>query len=122
MLFSIFISCAGIGLAYLIYILNIKIIPVERMPRLHSLLLNKYYIDEFYEKVFVQPFLWVCRTAFKIDANVVDDLVNGAARVVAFFSEALRPLQTGLVQNYILVQIIGTIILILTLGKIWFQF
>ncbi len=125
MILSTVISLAGIGLAYLIYILNVNVLPagmLSRLNGLHQLLLNKYYIDEIYDAFLVQPFLGLCRISYKIDLGVVDDLVNGVARFVAALSEFLRPMQTGLVQNYLLVQIVGLIILILTLGKLCFRY
>ncbi len=116
---SIAVCLAGIGLAYLFYILNNKILPLgvrAKFVWLQQLLLNKYYIDEVYDGIFVKPCIKLCNFLFKFDVVVVDGLVNGAASLVRVFSQILRRMQTGLVQNYLLVQILGVIIFVLTLS------
>ena len=115
---STIVSLAGIGLAYSFYVLNNKILPVSLRSRFSSayqLVLNKYYFDQIYERIFIQPCLKACHFLFKFDAEVVDGVVNGVGRMVQFFSQTLRRLQTGLVQNYMLVQIFGVIVFILIL-------
>ena len=123
---SIAVSLAGIGLAYLFYVLNNKIVPSgirAQFAWLHQLLLNKYYIDEIYDAVFVRPCMRFCDFLFKFDAVVVDGLVNGAGAAVRAVSQVLRWVQTGLVQNYLLVQVLGVILFVLTLlGKLCFRF
>jgi len=120
------VSLAGIGLAYLFYVLNNKIVPSgirAQFAWLHQLLLNKYYIDEIYDAVFVRPCMRFCDFLFKFDAVVVDGLVNGAGAAVRAVSQVLRWVQTGLVQNYLLVQVLGVILFVLTLlGKLCFRF
>lgn len=126
MALSTLVAFAGIGLAYVIYIKENKILPAavrSQFTPLYKLLLNKYYIDEIYDVVFVKPSLAICRLLFRFDGSVIDGLVNGAAKVVQWFSGLLRPLQTGLVQNYLLVQVVGLIIIAFALLRgIWFRF
>ncbi len=123
---STIISLTGIGLAYVFYILNNKILPSgfrAAFTPLYHLLLNKYYIDEIYDVVFVKPCFKICDLFFKFDASIIDGIVNGAGRFVQWVSGILRPIQTGLVQNYLLVQMIGVLIFIVTLlGKLCFRF
>ncbi len=124
--FSTLISLLGIGLAYLFYIKDNKILPAAvraKFSFLYNLLSNKYYIDEIYDVVFVQPCLRLCRFCFKFDGSIVDEMVNGTARLVGWLSRTLRPIQTGLVQNYLLIQVLGVIIFIIVLLRnICFQF
>jgi len=118
MLLSALISLAGIGLAYVLYIRQNKILPegLRRMfTPLYKLLLNKYYIDEIYEAVIVKPCLAVCRWLSGFDCFVIDGLVNAAARFFQFLSLAVRPVQTGLIQNYVLIQVMGVVVLIVVL-------
>jgi NADH-quinone oxidoreductase subunit L len=65
-------------------------------------LLNKYYVDEFYEAVIVQPvrrlstgLLWR-----GVDAGIIDGAVNGVGLVVRGWSAVLRRVQTGSVRAY----------------------
>ena len=118
MIFSTVISLAGIVLAYLLYIRGMKILPEPlraAFAPLYRLVSNKYYIDEIYEAIFVKPFLALCNGSFRFDASVVDGAVNGVAKVMQNFAGALRTIQSGLVQNYLLIQILGAMIILLTL-------
>ena len=105
-------------MAYLFYIVGNKILPTSvrvRFTPLYRLLLNKYYIDEIYDAAFVKPFLRLCQFSFKFDGAVIDGMVNGAGAAVQWFARVLRPIQSGLVQNYLLVQMIGIVLFILVL-------
>lgn len=118
MILSTIISLAGILLAYVVYVRGAKILPqgvrVLFSP-LYKLAANKYYIDEIYEALFIQPFLKLCRGSNQFDGSVVDGLVNKTANFVQWSAGLLRRLQTGLIQNYLLVLIIGAAILIVSL-------
>ncbi len=120
MLASTMVSLTGLGLAYLIYIRQMALPQSLLMScqGLKQLLLNKYYIDEIYEVVLVKPILRLCQGSFSFDMKIVDGLVNGVANVTQFCSGVLRRTQTGLVQNYLLVQVFGVVLLIMWLLKI----
>ncbi len=118
---SILIAVTGIGLAYVFYLCGNKILPAAfraKFTWLYRIVSNKYYIDEIYDAVFVHPCMKACQFLMRFDGRVVDGFVNGVASVVDLFSKALRLIQTGLVQNYILIQVVGVIVFILTLGRI----
>lgn len=122
---STVIALLGIGIAAVFYTGDKQALRDSirtRFSGVYQLLLNKFYIDEIYDVIFVKPTLAVCRFLFKFDALVVDGLVNGMGHLVQLFTVILRPIQTGYVQNYILIQIIGLIIFALTLGKLCTRF
>ena len=78
---SSLVAFAGIGLATFLWLKN-KQIP-ERMAQqysgLHKLLLNKYYVDEIYQAVFVDTCLMFATFCHAIwDVVVIDGIVNGA--------------------------------------------
>ena len=58
--------------------------------------LNKYYVDEFYDKSIVQPYLFATRAFAWFDTNIIDGVVNLAARIVVFLSWL-----SGLFDNYV---------------------
>ena len=122
MIFSTVISATGIALAYLIYMRGQKILPASvrsRFEWLYQLLVNKYYVDEIYEAIFVKGFEKISQASFKIDAGVVDWAVNAVAQIFQGMASILRLLQSGNVQNYLLVMIVGALILFVSLwGKI----
>jgi NADH-quinone oxidoreductase subunit L len=82
---------------------------VARNP-VHRLLLDKYYVDELYDALFVTPIyrlsLWLARV---FDPRVIDALVNGVASLVAAWARGLRRVQTGFVMNYALGILLGAV-------------
>jgi NADH-quinone oxidoreductase subunit L len=83
---------------------------VERYPRAYQVLLNKYYVDELYDALFVEPIrrgsFWLWR---QFDDRVIDGSVNGVAAIVRVGSAVLRRAQTGYVLNYVLSFIVGVV-------------
>ena len=80
-----------------------------RFRRLHRLLLNKYYVDEIYDAVIVQP---IKRLSIRllwrgVDAGLIDGTVNGVGLVVRGWSAVLRRLQTGSVRAYAMSLFLG---------------
>ena len=47
---------------------------------------NKYYVDEFYDRAVVQPYLLATRAFAWFDSNIIDGVVNLAARIIVFGS------------------------------------
>jgi NADH-quinone oxidoreductase subunit L len=47
---------------------------------------NKYYVDEFYDRAVVQPYLLATRALAWFDANIIDGVVNLAAAATVFIS------------------------------------
>jgi NADH-quinone oxidoreductase subunit L len=114
--------------------------PVERpLGPVYRILRNKYYFDEFYGKVFVKGTqrlanwlyrfddLWVIdpivdgvgkvgRRLSEIgqwfDTHIVDAAVNGIGAITGWFGSAVRVIQTGKVQNYLLVGLVTVSVLL----------
>ena len=104
----------------------------------YPVLLNKYYIDELYDALFVNRAKDAGKSLWRFDGKIVDGLVNGSARVttrsadgsnwwdrwivdgsvrfiggfIKTFSWPVRLIQTGYTQNYALVMILGVLIFI----------
>ncbi len=112
---SVLIAVVGISIAYALYIIA-PTVParfVARFPRLYQLVYNKWYVDEIYDFLFVNPckafgnFLWK-----GFDVVVVDGLVNGTAFVVKNTGGGMRYLQTGLVHNYAMTMVLGVVVIV----------
>ena len=75
---------------------------VAAISPLHKLVVNKFYVDEFYDLVIVRPFRFIAQGAYNIIDRFVIDLVfvNGAAFVTDVFGRLLRFVQNGDVQRY----------------------
>ena len=137
---SVAIAAAGIALAYLMYLGRPGMADrlADRFRGLYTLLLNKYWVDEWYNAVFVDFGKKLCRGLWSVDSRGVDGAVNGASaltvlmsRVSAAFdfrfvdglvnaiadliqggSQAFRRTQTGVIQNYLLAMAMGVFVIV----------
>jgi NADH-quinone oxidoreductase subunit L len=73
---------------------------------------NKWYVDELYEKIIVNPLNRV-GVFFRsvIENDVIDGIVNGVGRAVNYGGRQLRLLQSGQVGNYVLLMVISILII-----------
>ena len=80
---------------------------------LYQLVLNKFYVDEFFILVLVQPVLWIGRTASRfIELDALDGGSREVAKIFGGTSGLLRRLQTGYVRNYALAILLGVVLII----------
>ncbi|NOZ75975.1 MAG: NADH-quinone oxidoreductase subunit L, partial [FCB group bacterium] len=114
----------------------------QRFPILHALSYNKFYVDEIYDRFLYQPVLrladwiawldwdwydkkiidgfgrwtdWLSRWVGKADYDGLDQgLVDGLGRGFRSLGGGLQRVQTGRLQNYILLATAGVIIIILS--------
>ncbi len=110
MAISSVVGLAGIAFAWMRY--SKRAPSDEPTNALHKLLANKYYIDEIYNALIVQPIkngshfiLWQL-----VDNGIIDGIVNGVAAIIRFIGGILRRLQTGLVQAYIVSMVLGIVL------------
>ncbi len=81
---------------------------------LYQLSLNKWYVDEFYNSVIIQPGrLFSTHILWRLfDQNVIDRAVNTTADVARMVGNSIRPLQNGLTQNYALIFTLGAFLIL----------
>jgi NADH-quinone oxidoreductase subunit L len=103
----------GFVLATVIYLLRPTLADQlqQRMPRLHRLLANKFYVDEFYQKAFVARTVRIGNNLWnRVDDGLIDGwLVNGSARLVGNISARVRLWQSGYLFQYAFAMIVGLI-------------
>jgi NADH-quinone oxidoreductase subunit L len=105
-LMGVSIAAAVLGwiLAYVLYVskpyLPQKI--ASALGRFYETVLNKYYVDEIYAKLFVKPLvegstniLWQ-----GVDRKVIDDTVNNAADGARHVSDEVRHMESGNLRSY----------------------
>ncbi|MDX1453847.1 MAG: NADH-quinone oxidoreductase subunit L [Gammaproteobacteria bacterium] len=83
---------------------------VERaLKPLHSLLVNKYFADDFNQKVFAGGSTLLGKVFWKAgDETIIDGLaVNGSAHSVGALAAVLKKVQTGYLYHYAFAMIIG---------------
>ena len=116
MLLSTLVAAAGIGLATIMFLRRPAMANewAQRFAGVHKLLLNKYYVDEIYNAVIVQPIkrlstglLWR-----GVDAGFIDGTVNGVGLVVRGWSAVLRRLQTGSMRAYAMSTFLGVVVIV----------
>ncbi|MBO9464477.1 NADH-quinone oxidoreductase subunit L [Tropicibacter sp. R15_0] len=106
----------GFVTAFWFYIVNPSL-PVklaETQRPLYNFLLNKWYFDEIYDFIFVQPAKWLGRFLWKQgDEAVIKGGLNGLAMgVVPFFTKLAGKAQSGYIFTYAFAMVIGMAVLI----------
>jgi NADH-quinone oxidoreductase subunit L len=113
---STLVAFAGIGAATFFFLRKPAAADAmaTRFSGVQRVLLNKYYVDELYNAVIVQPIkrlstglLWR-----GVDAGLVDGTVNAVGLVVRGWSAALRRLQTGSIRAYAMSFFIGIVFIV----------
>jgi NADH-quinone oxidoreductase subunit L len=116
MLVSSLVAVAGIGIAFYFFLKNRLAADriADRFVGLRALLLNKYYVDEIYDAVVVQPIRIVSESVLwkVIDVRVIDGAVNGVAESVGGVAEVLRRVQTGSVRTYAASLFLGVVLIL----------
>ena len=116
MFVSVVIAGSGIYAARWIYLQRIEIADslVKRYPRIYRLLLNKYYIDELYDGVVVDPTVKISNDILwkAMDVTMIDGSVNGSAKIINGIGQVIRKIQTGVAQSYAVVFIGGIVFVI----------
>ncbi len=104
---------AGFAISTYIYLLHPSVADTvrKRLPLLYRWLLNKFYFDELYQKLFVRGSIKLGGSLWRnADAGFIDNgLVNGSANLVAWMAQRVRRLQTGFLYDYAFAMIIGLI-------------
>jgi NADH-quinone oxidoreductase subunit L len=112
---SIGIAAIGIFIAFIMYIKDTTLPGrfTAAFPVLHRLVYNKWYVDEIYDFLIVNPCKAFSRFLWKgFDVVVVDGLVNGVAILVMGASRRLKNIQTGYLHNYALSMAIGVVVIV----------
>ena len=105
------LALIGIGIAFRLYVRQpgASARLQQRMPALHSFLLNKWYFDELIDLVVVRPALMagnVLRTA--VETGVIGGGVTGSPTgAVRVASAAVRRLQSGFLRYYVALMFVG---------------
>ncbi len=140
MLFSVAVAGLGIAGAYRVYVQRpgLAAVLAERFAAPHRLLTHQYYVDALYDATVVNGTRATGRALAAVDRRVVDGTVAGASRLtvlgawVASLTDrtlvdglvnllgwvsqegsfGFRRLQTGLVQNYALLMLVGIVLFV----------
>jgi NADH-quinone oxidoreductase subunit L len=101
---SVGVALLGLFLAWFLYIskpyLPQKI--ADGLNGLYEAVLNKYYVDEFYRRVFIKPLIDASTNILwqGVDRKIIDDTVNNAADGARHVSDEVRHMQSGNLRSY----------------------
>jgi len=106
------LAMGGLGSAWLIYTQKPQIAEQmqQRFPGLNKLLMNKYGIDDFNDRVFARGTVGIGKffSGFG-DRYVIEGVVNGSATLIGWVAGLSRLLQTGHLYTYSFAMILGLI-------------
>ena len=137
---TIVIALGGWATAHYLY----SVVPkaadrlAERSPGAYKTLLNKYYVDELYDSIFVEPCKKLGMLWDWLDRKVIDEIVKGVGRMTDYSSAGVtwtekhviygglniigyanhlaarswRKLQSGMVHHYAAVIVVGLFLLV----------
>ncbi len=115
MLLTILIVFCGILIAYTMYMKR-RSLPetlAAANPSFYHLSLNKWYVDEVYAKIILNPLRSISLFLWKgVDVTVIDGLVNSIAAFFMKFGSLWRSSQSGYVQRYAVSFLAGVFILV----------
>jgi NADH-quinone oxidoreductase subunit L len=113
---SVAIAAAGIYLAVTWYLRKPQIPAAlaKRYGGVYKVLSNKYYIDEIYDAVIVDPTVKGSRKLLwkGFDVGIIDGIVNGLAKLVEIISKYGRLVQVGVVQAYAVAFVFGIVFIL----------
>jgi NADH-quinone oxidoreductase subunit L len=101
---SVTVAVLGFALAYVLYVskpyLPQKI--ADALGGLYQTVLDKYYVDELYTKLFIKPLIDGSTSILwqGVDRKVIDDSVNHAADGARIISDNVRHMQSGNLRSY----------------------
>jgi NADH-quinone oxidoreductase subunit L len=97
-------SALGLLMAWWLYIRKPQL--PEKLAKFfdtaYTLLLHKYYVDEIYDALVVEPLEWISTNVLwrGVDAAGIDGAVNGTADLAQDLGGQLRRLQSGNTRSY----------------------
>jgi NADH-quinone oxidoreductase subunit L len=115
MILSVLAAVGGWALAYYLYVLQPGLPGriSERFAWAYRMSLNKWYVDELYDLVFVRSTVGFSRWLWDaFDVHVIDRTVNGVARITQAGAQVLRLIQSGQIQHYALMMVLGVFVIL----------
>ncbi|MDX1979003.1 MAG: NADH-quinone oxidoreductase subunit L [Bryobacteraceae bacterium] len=117
---SVAAGAIGIGLAYLFYVLSPGLPDsiAGSLGGLYKLVYNKYFVDEAYDAVIVNPMVNGSRSVLWrfFDAGVIDGAVNGVGTLSRTVGGVLRLFQSGNIRSYAAWVTLGCVAVLVAMG------
>jgi NADH-quinone oxidoreductase subunit L len=110
---STILVLAGFAVSYAIYSPGFKRAEsiAKALKPAYDLLLNRYFIDDFYSYIYGRIMLGLSAVTYWFDRHVVDGIVNLVSYTTLRIGRAMRAMQSGVVEDYAVYIIAGLLIL-----------
>jgi NADH-quinone oxidoreductase subunit L len=118
------VGLSGIGLGWLMYGKGsiARDAVSSKVPWLHKLVQNKYYIDEIYNLIIVLPLKGLGNLLTLFDRYLVDGVVKLVAGSAVYIGRVGSRMQNGQLQSYGLVSLVGLLLLmVFIVGRRFFN-
>ena len=120
LLMGISVAAAAVSalLAYYLYAVKPKAVGglVSTIRPIYSLVYNKYWIDELYQKALINPLIAGSRQLWtKADIGLIDRVTYKLSDFIRSAGDGFRSTQTGQLQTYSLVIVVGLIVSVVLL-------
>jgi NADH-quinone oxidoreductase subunit L len=116
---SVGAALAGIFVAWLFYVARPGLAEsvAGALGGLYRLVYNKYFVDEAYDALIVNPIVDGSRVVLwrGVDAGLIDGAVDGAGTASRFIGGVLRYMQSGFIRRYAAWVVAGSILVILAI-------
>lgn len=110
---SVFLALLGVGFAFFWYLGRSKLFPTFLSP-VHKFFSNKWYLDEIFTDGSAKVSRVIYRASRWFDQVVIDGImVDGAGVMTTFFGVLLSYWQSGKIQHYFTMLILGVVAYIL---------
>jgi NADH-quinone oxidoreductase subunit L len=110
------IAILGIAIAAYFFLINRALADsvAKSFSAVHRTLLNKYWIDELYDRTIVQPLKWASdHVLWKVvDIWIIDGIVNGVGVFVRGSAALIRMAQTGSIRTYAASLVLGVVLIL----------
>jgi NADH-quinone oxidoreductase subunit L len=118
---SVLVAVIGIVVAYVMYVARAQRPAEDDAQRSapENLVYHKYYIDELYNGIIVKPVMALSNGLYRfVENGLIDPIANGFGRVTLAGGQLLRFVQTGSVETYLLLMVLGIVLILgLNFGK-----
>ncbi|GGI16768.1 NADH-quinone oxidoreductase subunit L [Gottfriedia solisilvae] len=115
MIVATLVSLAGITLAYSMYGSKAKKSDQEENGLFYEILLNKYYVDELYNVTIVKGMFAIGHVMYAIERFVIEGIATVVKGIVSTVGSIGSRLQSGQVQTYGFITLLGLALILLTL-------
>ena len=105
----------GTFMPFLFYVIapGLPALTVRIFRPIYLFLLNKWYIDELYNFIFVRPTFWIANVLWKVgDVGIINGLIDGTAAGVYRVTNRVVKLQTGYIYHYAFAMLIGVALIL----------